>query len=213
MVLCIISSIFTSMSAMVQVDLKRVIAYASIAHMNICILGLMSFDLEAMCGSIILMFGHGLVSAGLFFSIGILYNRLHSKNITTYSGIAYTMPYFSLLFFFLLLSNFSFPGTINFIGEYLILFSFFKTKILFFYITFFFCIMLTTSYSIIFYNRIFFGLPKKFHLKQFKKDLYNNESFVLISLLTMIMFLGLFPSCFITLLQEDIYFYFSFLYL
>ena len=89
--------------------------------MNFCILGIFSFNVEGLEGSFLLMFGHGLVSAGLFFLVGSLYDRYHSKLLHYYGGLAQTMPLFSFFFFIFILANFSFPGTVNFIGEALIL--------------------------------------------------------------------------------------------
>lgn len=112
---------YTSFVTLRQIDIKRVIAYSSVSHMNICVLGLFSFNLVGVLGSIHLMVGHGLVSAGLFFLIGMLYYRFHTKIIKYYGGLIYLMPLFSFFFFILILGNISFPFTSNFIGEFLVL--------------------------------------------------------------------------------------------
>jgi len=104
-----------------QIDMKKVIAYSSIGHMNICMLGLCTLNQTAIIGSIILMLGHGFITSGLFFLIGILYDRYKTKIIFYYSGLIFTMPLFSIFFFFMIISNISFPGTSNFIGELLVL--------------------------------------------------------------------------------------------
>jgi NADH-ubiquinone oxidoreductase chain 4 len=112
---------YTSFVTLRQIDIKRVIAYSSISHMNLCILGLFSFNMMGILGSIHLMIGHGLVSSGLFFLVGMLYYRFHTKIIKYYSGLIYIMPLFSFFFFLFILGNISFPLTSNFIGEFLIL--------------------------------------------------------------------------------------------
>jgi NADH:ubiquinone oxidoreductase subunit 4 (subunit M) len=118
----VLSLFYTSLATLRQIDIKKVIAYSSISHMNICTIGILSFQIHSIIGSLILMFGHGFVSGGLFFLIGILYDRYKTKLFSYYSGLVHTMPIFSSLFFFFILSNISMPLTSNFIGEFLIIF-------------------------------------------------------------------------------------------
>ena len=113
--------IFCSMTAVVQIDLKKLIAYSSIAHMNLVVLGIFSLNLQGVQGSIFLMITHGLVSSGLFFLIGFLYDRHHTRNLTYYSGLAQPMPVFTTLLFLFFLGNVGFPLTANFVGEVLLL--------------------------------------------------------------------------------------------
>jgi NADH:ubiquinone oxidoreductase subunit 4 (subunit M) len=113
--------IFCSMAAIVQLDLKKLIAYSSVAHMNLVVLGLFSLNLQGVQGSIFLMVAHGLGSSGLFFLVGFLYDRHYTRVITYYSGLAQPMPVFTTLLFLFLLANVSFPLTANFVGEVLIL--------------------------------------------------------------------------------------------
>ena len=112
---------YTSLTTIRQVDIKKIIAYSSVAHMNVCIIGLFSFHITSLNGSIFLMIGHGIVSSGLFFIIGFLYSRYYTKIIKYYSGIVQTMPLLSIAFFFFTLGNISMPLTSNFVGELLIL--------------------------------------------------------------------------------------------
>lgn len=104
-----------------QTDLKKIIAYASIAHMNYVVLGLFVTNIIGITGSIFLMIGHGIVSAGLFFMVGFLYDRYKTRVVKYYSGLVTFMPLYASCFFILTLANMSFPGTCNFIGEALIL--------------------------------------------------------------------------------------------
>jgi NADH-quinone oxidoreductase subunit M len=119
--LSICGIIFCSLSAVVQLDLKKLIAYSSIAHMNLVLLGIFSLNLQGIQGSIFLMLAHGLVSSGLFFLVGFLYDRHHTRLITYYSGLVQTMPIFTTLLFLFFLANISFPLTANFVGEILVL--------------------------------------------------------------------------------------------
>jgi NADH-quinone oxidoreductase subunit M len=119
-ILGIISVIYASLSTMRQNDLKRIIAYSSIAHMNLIVLGLFSFTHQGIDGAIYLMIGHGIVSAALFFCVGVLYDRYHTRSLKHYSGLVQVMPLFCTFFFLFTLANMSFPGTSNFVGELLI---------------------------------------------------------------------------------------------
>jgi NADH:ubiquinone oxidoreductase subunit 4 (subunit M) len=114
----LIGLLYSSMVAFVQFDIKRIIAYSSIAHMNFLLFGLFSNTMTGLFGSFILMFGHAITSSALFLSIGVLYDRYKTRLIFYYGGLVYFMPIFSVLFFILILSNFGFPGTFNFIGEF-----------------------------------------------------------------------------------------------
>jgi NADH-ubiquinone oxidoreductase chain 4 len=118
----IVSIIYTSLITLRQIDMKKIIAYSSIGHMNIAMIGILSFDIISISGSILFMIGHGFVSGGLFFIVGVLYDRYKTKIIFYYSGLTAQMPItitFMILFF---LSNISMPGTSNFVGEFLILY-------------------------------------------------------------------------------------------
>ena len=187
----VFSIIYISLTAIRQVDLKKIIAYASIAHMNFVIFGLFSSSLVSLVGSIFLMLSHGLVSGGFFFFIGFLYNRYHTRIIKYYTGIFKIMPLYSIFFFLFILSNISFPGTSNFIGEFLVLIGLFKQNI-FVFIFALLSIILTMIYSIWLYNRVFFGILNKNIV--YYNDLNLNEFFVLLSLLFFVIFFGFFPN-------------------
>jgi NADH:ubiquinone oxidoreductase subunit 4 (subunit M) len=109
------------MIALNQIDIKKIIAYSSIAHMNFSLLGFFSESLLGLAGLFFLMFGHAITSGALFLSIGVLYDRYKTRLIFYYSGLATFMPFFAIIYFIFILSNFGFPGTFNFVGEFLIL--------------------------------------------------------------------------------------------
>ena len=118
--LCIIGCLYGALLALSQIDIKKIIAYSSVSHMNLCVLGVFSFDINALVGSCLLAVGHGFVSVALFFLIGCLYERYHTRLIDYYSGLSYLLPVFSLFFFYFIISNFAFPISLNFIAEFLL---------------------------------------------------------------------------------------------
>lgn len=123
--IALLSILFCSLTAVRCFDLKKIIAYSSIAHMNFAVLGLFSNNLYGIHGGILLLVGHGLVSCALFLLIGCLYERYNSRTLYYYGGLVQVNPIFSIIFFFFTLANISFPGTINFSAELLILTSIF----------------------------------------------------------------------------------------
>ena len=124
--LAVIGIIYTSLTAIRQTDMKRVIAYASVAHMNLIVLGMFSLTLEGVEGSILQMLSHGLVASGLFLCVGVIYDRYHSRLISNYSWLAHRMPLFACIFLLYTLANIALPGTSSFIGEFLILIGIFS---------------------------------------------------------------------------------------
>ena len=154
-VLSLCGIVFCSMSATVQLDLKKLIAYSSVAHMNLVLLGIFSLNLQGVQGSIFLMIAHGLVSSGLFFLIGFLYDRHHTRVITYYSGLVQPMPLFTTLLFLFFLANVSFPLTANFVGELLLLIGIIQKS---FFSAFFAAtgIVLSAVYSFFAFGRIAF---------------------------------------------------------
>jgi NADH:ubiquinone oxidoreductase subunit 4 (subunit M) len=128
--LAIISVVYASLVALRQTDLKKIIAYSSIAHMNIIVLGIFSLNINGILGSIYLMIGHGFVSSALFFLVGSLYRRFNSRLMNDFGGLVQFMPLYVFMFFFFTLCNTSVPGTFNFIGEFLILLGLFQGNII-----------------------------------------------------------------------------------
>jgi len=118
---CFLGMFYISLTAIRQIDIKKIIAYSSIAHMSYVVAGALVCSPIAVLGSVYLMFGHGLVSAGLFFSIGFLYERFKTRNIKYFGGLVLLCPKLAFFFLILTLANTAFPGTSNFIGEVLIL--------------------------------------------------------------------------------------------
>lgn len=157
--LAILSIVYASFATMRQNDLKRIIAYSSIAHMNLAVLGIFSFTPQGITGAIYLMISHGIVSAALFFCVGVLYDRYHTRSLRNYSGLALVMPLFCTFFFLFTCANMSFPATANFIGEFLIFNGIFD-KNSFIMVLSATSIFLSAIYSIWYFNRIAFGSLK-----------------------------------------------------
>jgi len=147
---------YSSIILLRQYDFKKIIAYSSIAHMNFGLLGMFSNNIEGICGSFLLMLSHGFSSGTLFYLIGLLYLRFLTKNIYYYSGMIYIMPIFTIIFFITIISNFGFPGTFNFISEFLVLLGLYHCSFdfaLFSGIGIFFSVV----YSMFLYNKLFMG--------------------------------------------------------
>lgn len=190
--LAVIGVVHASLISIRQMDFKRIIAYASIAHMNLVVLAIFSLlNIYTFDGAVYLMIAHGIVSAGLFFAIGFLYERTHTRYIWYFGGLVKLLPKFTYFFIFLTMSNLSFPGTANFAGEFLIFIGLmFSNCHLLLLVT---CgIVLSAVYSIWLFNRICFGSLK---FKFFKiinlKDLSSSESFCLSTLSISMLILGL----------------------
>jgi proton-translocating NADH-quinone oxidoreductase chain M len=200
--ICIISIVYTSFSTLRQVDIKRIIAYSSISHMNIAVVGIIICSPLSLSGSMLLMFGHGIVSGGLFFLIGMLYDRYKTKLVFYYSGMYHCMPLYSIFFFLFILGNISMPGTCNFIGELLIfissLYSFNFVLLLVISISIFIC----AFYSLYAYNRITFGLPNRLRIYT---DLNVLEFSILLPILFLMLFIGIYPKIFIDIILMSCY--------
>lgn len=205
-ILSFMSIYYVSLITFCQIDLKKLIAYSSVAHMGYVTLGLFTYSFLGLQGSLFLMLSHGVVSSLLFFLIGMLYDRYKTRLIFFYKSIYSYMPLFTLFLFFATLANVGFPGTVGFVGEFLLMFSFlFVSKMAFFFSSLGFLISITYSFWL--YNRISFLLP--FHIFIFS-DLSKREFFVTLPFIIMIFFFGLYPSCILNILEPTSLFVLNF---
>lgn len=190
--LALIGFVYGSLVALNQQDLKKIIAYSSIAHMNFSLLGLFSGHFLGVLGALLLVLGHGLGAAGLFFGVGLLYDRYKSRLVHYYGGLASFMPLFSVGYFVLTLANFGFPGTLNFSGEFFLILGFLSHS---FFTAFVanFGLVLTLIYSLAFYNRVFFG-PMKFSSLSYFCDASRLEFYLLVPLIMLIILCGFYPQ-------------------
>ena len=186
----VLSIIYGSITTLRQIDLKKIIAYSSIVHMNFAILGLFSNELEGLLGGCYLMVSHAFVSSGLFLLIGILYKRYHTRVLFYFNGLVLTMPLFSVMFFLFTLANVSAPLMGSFIPEILIIFSTVKIN---FYIGLLISssLILSTSYALWLTNRLLFGQLSAYI--NLYADLSKKEFISLLPLLLLTLFLGLSP--------------------
>ena len=190
--LSLVAIIYASLVALMQDDMKKLIAYSSVAHMGYVTLGIFTMTQQGLEGSIIQMMSHGLVSAALFLCVGVVYDRMHSRLIATYGGIVSVMPKYAVLFMVFTLAAIGLPGTMGFVGEFLILLGAFKKSFLVATIASL-GVILRAAYMLWLYRRVIFGkLINKDLLKMV--DLNKSEIFILLCLAIPTLFFGFYPE-------------------
>lgn len=202
--------IYTSFTAIRQTDFKRIIAYTSIAHMNLVILGIFSFNSLGIEGAILQSLSHGFVASALFLVIGVVYDRYRTRIVQYYGGLASVMPLYITIFLFFTMANISFPGTSSFVGEFLILIGSFKvnTTITFLGAT---GIIIGGAYSLWLFNRIAFGNLKIQYTNKFL-DLSPREFIVFLPLIIGTLAIGIYPSIFLNSLHMSVNYLIELLY-
>ena len=200
--LSVIAIVFTSFIALMQEDMKKLIAYSSIAHMGFVTLGIFTIQQQGIEGSIIQMISHGLVSAALFLCVGVVYDRVHSRLINSYGGIVTVIPKYSVLFMLFTLAALGLPGTSGFIGEFLILMAVFKDNFLVAVIASL-GVVLGAAYMLSLYKRVVFG---KLINKDLEKmvDLNKSEYFILVTLAVPTLFFGFYPEPLINTIEVSV---------
>ena len=201
-ILSVIAIIFTSLIALMQEDMKKLIAYSSVAHMGFVTLGIFTIQQQGIEGSIIQMISHGLVSAALFLSVGVVYDRMHSRMINTYGGIVSILPKYSVLLMVFVLASLGLPGTSGFVGEFLILMGVFKVNFLVAVLASI-GVILGAAYILWLYKRVIFGKLINSDLKKML-DLNKSEFFVLSCLAIPILFFGFYPEPLINTIEISI---------
>jgi NADH-quinone oxidoreductase subunit M len=190
--LSIIAIIYTSLVALMQEDMKKLIAYSSVAHMGYVTLGIFTFTKQGIEGSIFQMISHGLISAALFLCVGVVYDRLHSRMISTYGGLVNYLPKYSFLFVVFALAGLGLPGTSGFLGEFLVLVGTFQKNYLVSMLATF-GVVLSAAYMLWLTKRVIFGNTKNNEIKNLK-DINNLEALMLITLAILIILFGFYPS-------------------
>ena len=200
--IAVVGIIYTSFTAIRQSDFKRIIAYTSIAHMNLVILGIFSFNSIGLEGAIFQSLSHGFVASALFLVIGIVYDRYHTRIVKYYSGLASVMPLYISIFLFFTMANISFPGTSSFIGEFLILTGSFKCSTV---VTFLGAtgVILGGAYSLWLLNRIAFGNMKVQYCAKFL-DLNKREFICFLPLILGTLFLGILPNIVLSSIHNSV---------
>jgi len=200
--LSIIAVIYTSLVALAQTDMKKLIAYSSVAHMGFVTIGTFTLTVQGVEGAIYQMLSHGVVSAALFLVVGVIYDRLHSREIETYGGLVHRMPAYALIFMLFMLASVGLPGTGGFVGEFLVLVGAFKanTWVAAFAAT---GVILGAVYMLYLYRRVVFGQLTKEHLKSVK-DLSRREMLVFAPLVVLVLWMGIYPPAFLDFMHVSV---------
>lgn len=193
--LSVIGIIYTSLVALAQEDMKKLIAYSSIAHMGIVTIGIFTLTSEGVIGAMFQMLSHGIVSAALFLCVGVVYDRLHTREITRYGGLADNMPNYSLVFMIFMLASVGLPSTAGFVGEFLSLLGAFQvdSSVAFFATS---SLILGATYMLYLYRRIIFGALVRKDVKEMF-DLTLREKLMFTPLLCLVFWMGVYPTTFI----------------
>jgi NADH-quinone oxidoreductase subunit M len=190
--LSVVAIIYTSLVALAQEDVKKLIAYSSVAHMGFVTMGVFSFSVQGVDGAIFQMLSHGLVSAALFLCVGVVYDRMHTREIDAYGGLVNRMPIYAFVFMMFTLANVGLPGTSGFIGEFLTLVGAFKanTWVAFLATT---GVILSVAYALYLYRRMMFGPLEKRSLRAIT-DMNTREIVVFAPLLLLVVLFGFYPA-------------------
>lgn len=190
--LSVIAIIYTSLVALVQEDMKKLIAYSSVAHMGFVTLGIFSATAEGIAGGVFQMISHGLISAALFLCVGVVYDRMHTREIEKYGGLVKNMPRYATLFMIFMLGSVGLPGTSGFVGEFLSLLGTFEVNpvIAVFAST---GVVFGAAYMLLLYRRMIFGLARTKEATSMP-DLATRETLILVPLAALVIVLGVFPN-------------------
>jgi NADH-quinone oxidoreductase subunit M len=200
--LSVIAVIYTSLVALAQTDMKKLVAYSSIAHMGFVTMGLFALTQQAVQGAVIQMLSHGLVSAALFLCVGVLYDRMHTHEIARFGGLVERMPVYAFVFMAFSLASMGLPGTSGFVGEFLILLGTFRVNTLecFLAAT---ALFLAPAYMLYLYRRVIFGTITRADLRGIL-DLSPREKFIFAPLLLLVLWMGIYPTSFLRPIQASV---------
>ncbi len=200
--LSIIAVVYTSLVALVQEDMKKLVAYSSVAHMGFVTIGTFTLTIQGVEGAIYVMLSHGIVSAALFLIVGVVYDRIHSRDIEVYGGLVHRMPSYALTFMFFMLASVGLPGTGGFIGEFLVLLGAFQVNA-------WVCalaalgVILGAAYMLYLYRRIIFGELTKDVLKNIA-DMSPREWAVFAPLIILTLWMGIYPLPFLDIMHVSV---------
>ena len=190
--LSVVAIIYTSLVALMQEDMKKLIAYSSVAHMGYVTMGIFAMNVEGIQGAVFQMLSHGLVASALFLCVGVIYDRMHTREIDAYGGLVNNMPKYAVVFLIFTMANVGLPGTSGFVGEFLTLLGIFRvnTWVALFAAT---GIILSAGYALWLYRRVVFGALTKESLKGLL-DLSTREKVILYPLVALVIFFGVYPA-------------------
>ena len=192
--LSVVAVIYTSLVALAQTDMKKLIAYSSVAHMGVVTIGIFTFNAVGVSGAIFQMLSHGVVSAALFLCVGVVYDRIHTREILRYGGLANRMPAYALAFMLFTMASIGLPGTAGFAGEILVLIGSFKVSI---WLAVFggMGMILGACYMLYLYRRVMFGKLTRADLMSIL-DLSPREILIFAPLVVLTLWMGVYPSSF-----------------
>ncbi|MEI5678107.1 MULTISPECIES: NADH-quinone oxidoreductase subunit M [unclassified Mesorhizobium] len=190
--LSVIAIIYTSLVALMQEDMKKLIAYSSVAHMGYVTMGIFALNQEGIQGSIFQMLSHGLVSGALFLCVGVVYDRMHTREIAAYGGLVNNMPKYAVVFLIFTMANVGLPGTSGFVGEFLTLLGAYKANT---WVALFAAlgVILSAGYALWLYRKVIFGALSKESLKSLL-DLSTREKAIIYPLVVLTIFFGVYPA-------------------
>ncbi len=200
--LSVVAIIYTSLVALAQDDMKKLIAYSSVAHMGIVTMGTFTMTAEGLQGAMVQMLSHGVVSAALFLCVGVVYDRLHTREIARYGGLADTMPKYATVFMVFMLASVGLPGTSGFVGEFLALLGAFEvnTWVAFFATT---GMILGAAYMLYLYRRVIFGVITRADLRAML-DLSWREVAIFAPMIAVVLWMGIYPNSFLKPMQPTL---------
>jgi NADH-quinone oxidoreductase subunit M len=190
--LSVIAIIYTSLVALMQEDMKKLIAYSSVAHMGFVTMGIFAGTIQGVAGGVFQMISHGIVSGALFLCVGVVYDRMHTREIAAYGGLVNRMPLYALVFMVFTMANVGLPGTSGFVGEFMTLIGTFKVSIP----TAFFAtsgVILSAAYALWLYRKLIFGALVKPSLMSIK-DLTLRECVILFPMVALTILFGIYPK-------------------
>ncbi|MDX3908999.1 MAG: NADH-quinone oxidoreductase subunit M [Sphingobium sp.] len=200
--LSMVAVVYTSLVALVQSDMKKLIAYSSVAHMAIVTVGLFAFNQQGIEGAMMVMLGHGLVSGALFLCVGVIYDRLHTREISRYGGLAINMPKYAVLFLLFTMAAVGLPGTSNFVGEFLALMGVYQASS-WVAIVATTGIILGAAYMLYLYRRVAYGELVHDDVRAMP-DLSGREMWLLAPIAVAVLWMGIYPESFIAPMRADV---------
>ena len=190
----VVAVIYTSLVALAQTDMKKLIAYSSVAHMGVVVIGIFTFNAQGIQGALFQMLSHGIVSAALFLCVGVIYDRVHTRDIARYGGLSARMPAYALVFMVFTMASVGLPGTSGFVGEFLVLVGAFKVSLYLAYLGSF-GMILGAGYMLYLYRRVVFGVITRDDLRGIL-DLSPREVAIFTPLIFLVLWMGIYPSSF-----------------
>jgi len=200
--LSVVAVLYTSLVALVQEDMKKLIAYSSVAHMGFVTMGIFAFNRQGVDGAIFQMLSHGFISGALFLIVGVIYDRMHTRDIDAYGGLVVRMPVYALVFMMFTMGNVGLPGTSGFVGEFLTLAGAFKVNT---WVAFFAAlgVILSACYALYLYRRVVFGDLIKGSLKTIQ-DMGRREKLLFAPLVAAMVFLGVYPAAVLDIIGPSV---------